>query len=100
MDDAKEFTEAQLAGLAKHFRVAAKRSKADVARELGVTKPSVFSAEERPEMSLRKLRIRMIEAYSDFVVTGPVFRLAKRASADSEAGAKPAAERKKHRGVT
>jgi len=70
--------EHELAGLAKKFRQAAGKSKADVARELGVAAPTIFGAEEQPDMSLTKLRIRMIEAYSSFKVVGPVFVLEKK----------------------
>jgi hypothetical protein len=69
------FKEADLARLAKGWRQAAGKSKADVARELGVAAPTVFCAEEQPEMSLTKLRVRMVEAYSPFKVIGPVFML-------------------------
>lgn len=74
----RPFQEAQLAALAKQFREAAGKSKADVARELDVAAPSIFNAEERPDLSLTKLRIRMIETYSQFKVTGPFFQLIKR----------------------
>jgi len=70
--------ERELARLAKKFRQAAGKSKADTARELGVAAPTIFGAEEQPEMSLTKLRIRMIEAYSPFKVVGPVFVLEKK----------------------
>lgn len=73
----KPIPEAQLAALAKQFREAAGKSKADVSRELRVAGPTVFAAEERPEMSLTKLRVRMIERYSGFKVVGPVFYLSK-----------------------
>lgn len=71
-------TETELAGLAKRSREKAGKSKAEVARELAVSEPSVFNAEEKPEMSLTKLRIRMIEAYSPHKVTGPVYLLEKK----------------------
>ena len=64
-----------MTALAKKFRKASGKSKADAARELGVAAPTIFSAEERPEMSLTKLRIRLIETYSPFKVAGPVFFL-------------------------
>jgi hypothetical protein len=70
--------ESKLALLAKKFRKAANKSKADVAREFHVAAPTVFAAEERPEMSLTRLRVRMIEAYSPFRVIGPVFHLKKK----------------------
>lgn len=78
MRSKKPIPETQLAVLAKQFREATGKSKADVARELRVAAPTVFSAEERPEMSLTKLRVRMIEKYSAFKVVGPVFYLSKR----------------------
>ena len=74
----KVFQEKQLAVLAKQFRKAAGKSKADVARELDVARPTVFGAEENPDMSLTKLRVRMIEKYSPFKVTGPVFHLERK----------------------
>jgi DNA-binding XRE family transcriptional regulator len=70
--------EQELARLAKKFRQSAGKSKADVARELGVAAPTIFGAEEQPEMSLTKLRIRMIEAYSPLKVVGPVFMLTRK----------------------
>ena len=72
------FQEKQLGALAKRYREAAGKSKADAARELGVAAPTVFIAEERPEMSLTKLRVRLIEAYSPFKVVGPVFYLKRK----------------------
>jgi hypothetical protein len=70
--------EKELAALAKQFREASGKSKADVARKLRVSAPSVFNSEERPELSLTGLRIRMIEAYSPYKVVGPVFHLQKK----------------------
>lgn len=70
--------EKQLAALAKQFREACGESKAEVARKLGVSAPSVFNAEERPELSLTALRIRMIEACSPYKVVGPVFHLKRK----------------------
>ncbi|MFN0068171.1 MAG: hypothetical protein ACKVYV_11095 [Limisphaerales bacterium] len=77
-------TEPELAALAKAARLGAGRTKAEAARELGVAAPTVFNAEERPELSLTRLRIRMIEHYSDRRVAGPLFRLS-RASRGSRA---------------
>lgn len=70
--------EKKLAALAKRFRQAAGKSKAQIARELGVAPPTVFGAEEQPEMSLTKLRIRIIESCSPYRVTGPVYILKKK----------------------
>jgi DNA-binding XRE family transcriptional regulator len=72
----KQFlSEADLAKLARQFRKRAKRSRPQVARELGVSHTSVFNAEETPSQSLVKVRSRMIEKYSKFKVVGPVFLL-------------------------
>jgi len=64
-----------LARLAKRFRKQAGKTRAEAAREMGVSQTSIFNAEESPEQSLFKLRVKMIEAYSTFNVTGPVFFL-------------------------
>jgi DNA-binding XRE family transcriptional regulator len=72
------FTETELAALAKKYRAATGKTKAQVARELGVARPTVVQAEENPELSLTKLRIRIIEAYSPYRVAGPHFGLEKK----------------------
>lgn len=68
-------TENDLAALARHFRKQAGKSRSEAGRELGVSHVSIHRAEENPEESLLKLRMRMIETYSQFKVTGPVFYL-------------------------
>lgn len=72
------FTESDLAGLAKRLREATSKRKIDVARELEVSAPAVFNAEERPDLPLHKLRIRMIETYSKYKVVGPVYFLERK----------------------
>jgi DNA-binding XRE family transcriptional regulator len=69
------FDEADLASLARKYRTAAGKNRAEAARELGVARQSIIYAEDRPEKSFTKLRCRMIEAYSPFKVRGPVFAL-------------------------
>ena len=71
------FAETELAALAKKFRVAAGKNRAEAARELKVSRPSIFNAEEFPDNSLGKLRIRIIERYSGLKVVGPEYRLIK-----------------------
>ena len=71
-------TENELAALAKRFRKQAGKKRAQAARDMGVAQTSIFNAEESPKQSLLKLRIRMIEAYSPFRVTGPVFLLKRK----------------------
>lgn len=75
MQPKQVFQEKELAALAKRFRKEARKTKAEVARELKVAAPTIFAAEELPEMSLTKLRRRIIEAYSPFEIIGPVFML-------------------------
>lgn len=75
----KEFlNETELAALAKKFRKAAGKKRAQAAREMEVSQTSIFHAEESPEQGLVKLRVRMIEMYSPFKVTGPVFFLSRK----------------------
>jgi len=75
MSQEQPLTERELAALAKRFRKKAGKSRAQAAREMNVSQTSIFNAEESPEQSLLKLRIRMIETYSGFAVVGPVFLL-------------------------
>ena len=67
-----------LAALAHEFRIASGKNRAEAARELGVARQAVIYAEDQPEKSFTKLRCRMIEAYSPYKVTGPVFLLEKK----------------------
>ena len=61
------YPEKELAALAKQFRMAAGRNRAEAARELDVSRPSLIHAEDFPEKSFIKLRIRMIEKYLNVV---------------------------------
>jgi len=71
-------SEKDLASLAKQFREKTGKTRAQAAREMEVAQTTIFQAEEKPEQALLKLRMRMIEAYSDFKVVGPVFFLLKK----------------------
>lgn len=78
MTSKRLFSEIELAALAKQFRQASGKKKAQVARELGISRPTMQDAEERPEQSLTKVRCRIIEACSSFEVQGPAFWLKKK----------------------
>jgi DNA-binding XRE family transcriptional regulator len=67
-----------LPALAKKFREASGKNRAEAARDLGVARPSVIQAEERPDINLSKLRKRIIERYSPYELVGPVFYLKKK----------------------
>lgn len=75
MINTKTVSEAELATLAKKCREAAGKTRAQAARELKVSNPSIFQAEESPEKSLFKLRKRIIQKYSVLRVRGPVYLL-------------------------
>lgn len=78
MPNRKMFSEPELAALAKRWRVKSGLSKAEIARKLRVARPSLQQAEENPEQSLTKLRIRIIETCSPCRVCGPGFWLEKK----------------------
>jgi DNA-binding XRE family transcriptional regulator len=78
MAQKKLLAEKDLTALAKHFRKQAGKTRAEAGRELGVSHVSIHRAEENPDISLLKLRMRMIETYSPFQVVGPVFHLKKK----------------------
>ncbi len=71
-------TETELAGLAKKFREQSGKTKIEAAAELGIGRPSVQLAEENPEQSLTKLRVRLIEKYSPYKVVGPLYVLKRK----------------------
>ena len=71
-------SESDLAAVAERFRRQAGKTRAQAARDMGVSWPSLFHAEESPEQALTKLRMRMIAAYSPFAVVGPVFYLKRK----------------------
>ena len=77
MPSKRVFRERDLAALAKRFRTRAGKTRAQAARDMGVAQPSIFHAEESPHLSLVRLRVRMIEAYSPFTVVGALFILKK-----------------------
>jgi DNA-binding XRE family transcriptional regulator len=66
-------TAKELAALAKRYRTAAGKTRAQAARELRVARISVIQAEDDPEKSFFKLRKRIIEKYSPHKVVGPVY---------------------------
>lgn len=74
----KLFSETELAALAKRFRIQTGKTKIQIANELNISRPCIQLAEENPEQSLTKLRIRMIEHCSGCEVVGPVFMLRKK----------------------
>ncbi len=78
MKTRETLTEKELAELAKQYREAAGKNRAQAAREMGVKHPSIFHAEESPGKSYLKLRIRLIETYSPYKVVGPVYLLEKK----------------------
>lgn len=78
MINKKTLTEADLAKLAKKFREAAGRNRAEAARDMGIKHPSIFHAEESPDKTFFKLRKRMIEKYSPYKIVGPVYLLRKK----------------------
>jgi hypothetical protein len=67
--------EIDLAALAKKVRMEAGKTRPQVAKELKITRPSLFHAEESPSKSLTKLRCRIIETYSSNKVAGPFYRV-------------------------
>ncbi len=75
MPKGETFDEEELAALAKKYRQATGKNRTAAARELGVARPTLISAEDNPRASLTKLRIRIIEAYSPNKVIGPKFWL-------------------------
>jgi DNA-binding XRE family transcriptional regulator len=68
-------SEAELAALARKYRIDSGKNRAEAARELGVARPALVYAEDQPEKSFTKLRCRIIETYSPYHVKGPVFLL-------------------------
>jgi len=78
MPQNKPLAENDLAAIAKRFRKQAGKSRAQAAREMGVAQTTIFNAEETPELSLLKMRRRLIEAYSPYLVRGPVYFLERK----------------------
>ena len=70
--------DSDLGRLAKEFRIAAGKNRSEAARELGVARPSLIQAEDSPERPLVLLRKRIIEKYSRYTVSGPLYVLEKK----------------------
>ncbi|MEI7730518.1 MAG: hypothetical protein WCO56_13155 [Verrucomicrobiota bacterium] len=67
--------EGELASLAKAARQHAHLSKAEIARQLNVTRGTIHQAEEYADMSLTKLRIKIIEKCSSSKISGPLYQI-------------------------
>ena len=67
--------ENELAKMAKAARKQAHLSKAEIARRLNVTRGTIHQAEEYADMSLTKLRIKMIEKCSMAKILGPFYQI-------------------------
>lgn len=68
-------SERGLSRLAKLYRKRAGKTRTQASRDMGVSHVSIYRAEEKPRESLASLRIRMINTYSRYRVSGPWFRL-------------------------
>lgn len=75
MRQKKLVKEKELAKLAKAARKQAQMSKAEIARQLGVTRGTIHQAEEYADMSLTKLRIKIIEKCSSARISGPLYQV-------------------------
>jgi DNA-binding XRE family transcriptional regulator len=67
--------EDELAKLAKAARKQVQLSKAEVGRQLGVTRGSIHQAEEYADTSLTKIRIKIIEKCSSAKISGPFYQI-------------------------
>ena len=67
--------EHELAELAKAARKKTGLSKAELGRQLGVTRGTIHQAEECPEMSLTRIRLKMIEKCTPASVSGPYYQI-------------------------
>jgi len=70
--------DAGLARMAKQCREAAGVTRAQAARDMDVSPPAIQYAEEDITQNLTQLRRRMIEAYSNNLIEGPVYLLKKK----------------------
>ena len=65
----------ELGSLAKESRERAGLTKAKLARLLGVTRGTIHQAEEYPEMSLTRIRVKIIERCGFLKVSGPLYEV-------------------------
>jgi len=86
MQKKKVLREKDLIALAKKYRRQAGVRRAQAARDMGVSQPTIFHAEQSPKQALTKLRMRMIAAYSPWKVVGPVFLLERQSPPSSRRG--------------
>ncbi len=72
----KQFVkETALAALAKAARKKSQLSKAELGRRLGVTRGAIHQAEEFSDLSLTKVRIKIIEKCTSAKVSGPFYQI-------------------------
>ena len=72
MPKAKTYSEKDLAALAKALRIKSGQRKAQLARALGINRATLQQAEEYPNLSLTKVRQRIIERSRIFVGNTPL----------------------------
>lgn len=74
----QSFPADDLVKLAREAFEASGLTQQQAATQLGVSQPVLARAVNQPSASLSALRVRIIEAFTDYVVEGPVYRLIKR----------------------
>jgi DNA-binding XRE family transcriptional regulator len=70
--------EHELAELAKAARKKTGLSKAELGRQLGVTRGTIHQAEEYADMSLTRIRLKMIEECTPATISGPFYQIEAR----------------------
>ncbi len=67
-----------LAALAREAWVVSGKTQVEAAEEFGVSQPAFAQAVNDPRRALDKLRLLIIERYTDFTIEGPAYRVVKK----------------------
>ena len=78
MEEGQIIPTKELASLAREAWRQSGMTQTEAAREFGVTQPAFAQAVNEPRRALDKLRIAIIERYTDFTIEGPSSRIVRK----------------------
>lgn len=67
-----------LALVAREAWLQSGKTQVEAAKDFGVTQPAFAQAVNDPQRALDKLRIAIIERYTDFTIEGPSYQIVKK----------------------
>ena len=67
-----------LASIAREAWLESGKTQTEAAKDFGVTQPALAQAVNQPHRALDKLRIAIIERYTEYTIEGPSYRVVRK----------------------